>query len=112
MSSEASRAKIKEMYNEIKEGLCDTLPKERQMVTVDGQDKSLALVESKDVNWRRYSTNLELVKETIQPILDAWLCYANRHGISNPKVRITDGYRDVGINGNNNSAHLHGLAVD
>lgn len=47
MSDEASKAKIREMYNEIKSGMYDT-NLVRQTITVNGSDTDLSLAKGRE----------------------------------------------------------------
>lgn len=110
MTDEASKAKIREMYKEIKSGRYDKKSEGAvsQTITVDGKDTNLSLAKDRP-GWQRYKPNIEEVQETVQPILDAWLEYCYQHRISNPEIRVTSGYRTTG---NPKSAHRIGSAVD
>ena len=113
MDSPESINQIKIMYDDIKSGKYDTPSPSclGQIITIAGLNGTNLSIAKGRPNWESYTGNMETLRVAIQPILTAWEEYCVQNGL-NQEVGITSGYRPKLTNGNSNSAHLVGLAVD
>ena len=58
----------------------------------------------------------EFIETLLDPLREAWATYCQEHGLGNPALRVSSGFRCNALNrligGSNTSSHTAGLAVD